>query len=75
VNKRAYKASISHALLPAIATSDAVARAINEDDKPSPKRIASLACDIASALADELEAREWVAFDTDVPATASGGLQ
>lgn len=52
--------SYAVSIVNAIAASMPLATLLREDEKqPTPRQIASFACDVAQALLDEMIAREW----------------
>jgi hypothetical protein len=54
-------AKLAEMLLPAVLTSDALKQHMSDDEiKLSPRKVAVLACDIAQAMYNEFESREWL---------------
>jgi hypothetical protein len=56
------RASLACSVLAATLTSD-VLKSVTSDDGPSkidPRKLAKIACDIANAMYDEIEGREWI---------------
>lgn len=57
-NLRAY---LSEKILLALVTTNAMASAMSEDGKPmNPQQLAKFACDVANAMREEHESRDWL---------------
>jgi hypothetical protein len=56
------QAKYAYAFLPAVLTSEQLRQALADDGSavPSPRRVASYACDLAQQLLNEFEQREWL---------------
>jgi hypothetical protein len=54
-------AKLAQSLLPALLSSDMIRQVVSDSDEAQfhPRKIASLACDVAQAFFDEAERREW----------------
>lgn len=56
------QAKYAYTFLPAVLASEQLRQAIVEDDSqvPSPRKIASYACDLAQQLLNQFEERDWI---------------
>jgi hypothetical protein len=63
------RARLAFQLMAATMTSDVLKSAISDDGpkRISPRHVASMACDMANAMYQELEQREWIRYEPPPP--------
>ena len=61
-----YRLDAARMFMTALVTANQTMSALNEDEPYSPRRSASIACDLANALYDEFERREWITVVPEV---------
>lgn len=66
------RASLACSLMAATMTSDVIKQHMSEDgpEKLNPRKLASIACDLANAVYSEIEQREWI-MEYPVPETST----